>query len=114
MSKEKKNKHKENRFSLMYILGGGILKEDYILKHTKMIVLVVVLSFFFIGNRYSCILKIRDINRLQRDLEDVKLKALTISTELTGKSRQSQIEALVKKQDIDLEGATSPPYELYR
>lgn len=98
----------------MYILGGGILKEDFILKHTKMIVLLVVLSFFFIGNRYSCIQKINEIDRLRKELRDLKLEALTISTELTNKSKISQIEDLVRKHNINIEAPTSPPYELYK
>ena len=52
METKQKEKKKENRFSFLYILGGGILKEDFIVRHTKMIVLVVVLIFIFIGNRY--------------------------------------------------------------
>lgn len=54
METKQKKKKKENRFSFLYILGGGILKEDFIVRHTKMIVLVVVLIFIFIGNRYVC------------------------------------------------------------
>lgn len=110
----KRRKGKEKRLSFLYILGGGILKEDFILKHTKMIVLIVVLSFFFIGNRYSCIQKISEIDRLRKELHDVKLQALTISTELTSKSKISQIEDLVKKYQIDIEAPASPPYELHK
>ena len=47
METKQKKKKKENRFSFLYILGGGILKEDFIVRHTKMIVLVVVLIFIF-------------------------------------------------------------------
>lgn len=110
----KRKKKKEKRFSFLYILGGGILKEDFILKHTKMIVLVVILSFFFIGNRYSCIQKISEIDRLRKELHDVKLEALTVSTELTNKSKISQIEDLVDKNNINIEAPTSPLYVLYK
>ncbi|MDH6303379.1 cell division protein FtsL [Parabacteroides sp. PF5-5] len=113
-NKKKKKNKKEKRFSPLYILGGGILKEDFILKHTKMIILVVILTFFFIGNRYTCMQKIREIDRLQQQLRDVRLEALSITTELTGSSRQSQIENLVEKQDLGLEAAKTPPYELYK
>lgn len=60
---KQKKKKKENRFSFLYILGGGILKEDFIVKHTKMIVLVVMLIFIFIGNRYVCMQRLREIDR---------------------------------------------------
>lgn len=109
---QKQAKKKEKKFSLLYILGGGILKEDFIVRHTKMIVLVVVLIFFFIGNRYTCMQKLREIDRLQQQLRDVRFEALSISSELTGHSRQSQIEMLIEEQGVDLEVAKTPPYEL--
>ncbi|MCD7938149.1 MAG: hypothetical protein LUG98_14935 [Tannerellaceae bacterium] len=110
----KRKDKKEKRLSLLYILGGGILKEDFIVKHTKMIVLIVFLIFFFIGNRYTCMQKIKEIDRLRQKLRDVRFEALSISSELTGNSRQSQIEILVEQQGLDLEGAKSPAYELYK
>ena len=100
----KKTRKKEKRLSFWYILGGGVLKEDFILRHTRMIVLLVVLAFFFIGNRYTCMQKLREM----------RFEALSISSELTGNSRQSQIELLIEEQGIDLEGAKTPPYELYK
>lgn len=109
-----KTKKKEKRFSLLYILGGGILKEDFIIKHPRMIVLLVILALFFVGNRYSCMQKLKEIDRLQQQLRDIRFEALSISSELTGQSRQSQIEALVEEQGIELEGAQSPPYEIYK
>ena len=111
METKQKKKKKENRFSFLYILGGGILKEDFIVRHTKMIVLVVVLIFIFIGNRYVCMQRLREIDRLQQQLRDVRL---SISSELTGNSRQSQIELLIEEQGIELEAAKNPPYELYK
>lgn len=113
-NKQQKNTKREKRFSPTYILGGGFLTEDFIIKHTRMIVLVVVLFFFLIGNRYSCIQKVREIDRLQQVLRDVRFEALSISSELTGHNRQSQIEALIEEQGIDLEAAKTPPYELYK
>lgn len=112
--RQKHTKRKERRLTLWYILGGGILKEDFILRHTRMIVLIVLLIFFFIGNRYTCMQKLREIDRLQQRLRDVRFEALSISSELTGHSRKSQIESLIEEQGIDLETAKEPPYELYK
>ena len=105
-------KKRYNRFSLSYLLGGGLLEEDFIVKHTKKIILVAVMFFFLIANRYTCLQKIKEIDRLQRELKDVRFEALSISTELTGNSRQSQIEELIEEQGIELETAKEPPFEL--
>ena len=79
-----------------------------------MIVLLVVLGFFFLCSRYICVHKMLEIDRLQQQLRDVRFEALSISSEFTGNSRQSQIELLIEEQGIDLEGAKTPPYELYK
>lgn len=111
---ETRQKRRKKRLSLFYILGGGILKEDFIVKHTRMIVLVVLLIFFFIGNRYTCMQKLREIDRLQQQLRDVRFEALSISSEFTGNNRQSQVELLIEEQGIELETAKNPPYELHK
>ena len=111
---ESTNKRKKRRFSILYILGGGVLTEDFIIRHTRMIVLVVVLIFFFIGNRYTCLQKLREIDKLRQQLRDIRFEALSISSELTSNSRESQIELLIEEQGIELEGAKTPPYELYK
>lgn len=108
MGEEKKKK----RNLVMYILGGGILKEDFIVRHTKMIVLIVILLFFYISNRYSCMIKIREIDRLQTQLKEVKYESLSISAQLTGNTRPSQVEELVKRLGLELEKAKTPHYKL--
>ena len=58
--------------------------------------------------------KLREIDRLNQRLRDVRFEALSISSELTGHSRQSQIEALIEEQGIDLEVAKNPSYVLHK
>jgi cell division protein FtsL len=79
-----------------------------------MIVLVVVLVLFYVGNRYVCLRKLREIDRLQQELKDSKYEAVTLSSQLTGSNRQSQVEELVKSLGLDLESAKAPPYILHK
>ena len=104
----------KRQFTLLYILGGGVLKEDFIIRHTRLIVLVVVMLFIFISNRYTCLLKLREIDRLQRELKDVKNESLAVSGQLTGSNRLSQIELLVKEKGLDIETAQTPPYIIHK
>jgi uncharacterized membrane protein YcjF (UPF0283 family) len=107
-------KHKKKKRNVLYILSGGILKEDFVVKHTRMIILIVILLVFFIGNRYTCLIKLREIDRLQRELQDVKIESIDISGQLTGRNRRSQIEQLVKAQGLEIESAKTPPYILHK
>jgi len=110
--KELSNNKKKKRFSFWYIMTGGVLSEDFIVTHIHMIILVVILVFFFVGNRYTCLSKLRRIDKLQKELEYIKYESIDISGQLTGNNRLSQIEQLVKNQGLELESAKSPPYIL--
>ena len=110
--KETPEKKKKKRISFLYIISGGILKEDFILKHIRLILLVAVLLFFYVGNRYTCLLKLRQINELQKELEYIKYESIDIASRLTDNNRLSQIEQLVESQGLKLESAKSPPYIL--
>lgn len=106
--------NKSKKANLWKVLRGDILKEDFLAKNGKLIILVVLLTFFLIGNRYTAIQKLREIEKLHKQLTELKYEHLSISSELTGNSRPSQIEQLVKEQELDLEGAKTPPYKLHK
>ena len=107
-------KEKRKRFSWMHIFGGYFFENGFEVKHAKMIVLIVVLLFFYISNRYTCIIKLREIDRLQLQLKEVKSEALDLSVSLTGNTRPSQVEELVKRLGLGIEKSKTPPYKLQK
>jgi cell division protein FtsL len=109
-----RNGKKNKRISWMYILSGGILKEDFVVRHTKLIVLIVILLLFYISNRYTCLIKLREIDRLQAELKELRLEADLITAELTEITRPSKVEEFVKRQGLDLERAKTPTYRLQK
>ncbi len=103
---EKKNKHT----SWKSIVGGDILATDFFRRQTKLLVLVMVLIIFYIHNRYACQQQMIEIDRLKKELTDIKYDALTRSSELMERSRQSRIEEYISTRESDLQTATNPPY----
>ena len=100
------------KFSIKNFLVGNILTEDYVIKQSKLLVLIVFLFVIFISNGYSCMKKLTKIENLKAKLMDVKYENLVISTELTSNSRQSQVEALLEAKGIELSGSKSPALEI--
>ena len=70
----------------------------------------MILTIFYISNRYSCQQEMIEIDKLKKDLTDIKYDALTRSSELMEKSRQSRIEEYISTQQSELQTATNPPY----
>ena len=47
---------------------------------------------------------------MKKELTDIKYDALTISSELTERSRQSRIEEYIATEGTPLQTAATPPY----
>ena len=86
------NKQKEaSHISLRSILGGEILVHSFLRRQVYLLILIVILTILYIDNRYSSQQELIEIDRLKKELTDIKYDALTISSELTEKSRQSRM-----------------------
>ncbi len=104
-SSEKKKEKKKGGW-LSSILGGDILANDVFRQQWKLMVLIL----FYIDNRYSCQQQLIELDKLKVELTDMKYDALTRSSELMEKSRQSKIQEYIESKQSDLEIATTPPY----
>ena len=113
-SPNKQKKQKENtsakHMSIRSILGGDILANDFFKRQTTLLILIMVLTILYIDNRYECQQEMIEIDRLKKELTDIKYDALTRSSELMEKSRQSRIEEYISAEGSHLETATNRPY----
>ena len=107
---EQKGEKVKRRTSLKNIIGGDILATDFFRRQTKLLVLIMVLILFYIHNRYACQQQMIEIDKLKKELIDIKYDALTRSSELMERSRQSRIEEYIATKESDLQTSTNPPY----
>ena len=98
-------------FTLRKILGGDILTAQVIRRQIWLIVLVVFFIIIYISNRYSIQQDMIEIDQLQEELQNAKYKALSSSSQITEKSRESNVlKMLQNNKDSVLHIATQPPY----
>ena len=98
-------------FSLRKILGGDILNTTFMRRQVWLFLLIALFVIVYIANRYSCQQDIIEIDKLQTELQDAKYKALSSNSQLTEKSRQSNILQLLQdNKDSVLKLPTQPPY----
>ena len=110
----KQKKQKENaspkHMSIRSILGGDILANDFFKRQTSLLILIMILTILYIDNRYTSQQELIEIDRLKKELIDIKYDALTRSSELMEKSRQSRIEEYISTEESHLETATNRPF----
>lgn len=97
--------------TLRKILGGDILTAQLVRSQIWLVVLIVVFTIVYVAFRYQCQQDMIAIDRLEGELKDAKYKALSSSSTLTERCRESHIlEILKNNADSLLHPAEQPPY----
>ena len=100
-----------SNFTLKKILGGDIFSAHFLRNNIGLIVLIVFFIIIYISNRYSVQKDLIEIDRLQTELSDAKYRALSSSSQLTERSRESHVlEILKTNKDSVLKISSRPPF----
>ena len=100
-----------SNFTLRKILGGDILSARLLRNNIWLIITAVIFTIVYISNRYSVQKYLIEVDKLQKELEDAKYRALSSSSQLTEKTRESHIlEILKTRKDSVLKMSDRPPY----
>lgn len=98
------------RKSFVRVFGGDILTENFIINNMRFFILLLIIIFVFISHRYTYLQKMSEIEVLQRELKDAKYESLTISSNLTEASRQTEIEKLITRYGLEIKISNEPIY----
>jgi hypothetical protein len=97
--------------SLRKILGGDILSAQMVRKQVSLLLLIVLFITVSVAFRYQCQQDELKISKLEQELVDIKYKALSSSSNLTERCRESRLlEALRQGKDSVLQITNQPPY----
>lgn len=97
--------------TLRKILGGDILNAEFVRSQIWLFVLIVLFTVVYVAFRYQCQQDMLTIDRLERELKDAKYKALSSSSTLTERCRESHVlEMLKNNEDSLLRPSDQPPY----
>lgn len=99
------------QLSLKTILGGDILNAELFRRQLWLIVIIVVFVIIYVASRYQCQQDIIKIANMETELKDAKYRALSISSKLTERCRESHVLQLLKENnDSLLQVSDQPPY----
>ena len=100
-----------SQLNLRTILGGDLLTTEMVRSQIWLFVLIVAFSTLYVAFRYQCQQDMLTIDRMENELKDAKFKALSSSSTLTEKCRESHVLDILKQnKDSLLHQADQPPY----
>lgn len=95
--------------SLRDILNGNILTKNFFRKQYGLIIMIAVLAFLYVDNRFYCETSLAKEIELKKQILDLKYESLTISAELVQISRESNVEQMLNAKGSLLKPSLTPP-----
>jgi hypothetical protein len=113
MTKKKKHTSKGKRSgnSLGSILGGGFLTNEKTTKNLPFLFFFAFLAIIYIANSYTAEKKIRRIEKLQKELKELRYDHIYTKSKLMSKSRQSEVATNLGSEGI--KESRVPPAKIY-
>jgi hypothetical protein len=113
MSEDKENRttSKDKGNSLGSFLSGGFLTKGKTAKNLPFMLFLAFLAIVYIGNSYTAEKKIRRIEKMQRELKELRYDHIYTKSKLMSKSRQSEVATSLGKEGI--KESRVPPAKIY-
>jgi cell division protein FtsL len=111
-ARERTSGRKSGKGWMKGLISGTFITERLILNNMRYAALVVFLGIILITNKFQAERTNREIVVLEQEVRDLRAESLSVSAELGGVSRQSEIIDLVKERGLGLEELREPPYRI--
>lgn len=102
----------KKRRSLREFLDGTVLTRELILGQLPFVLFLMFLALVYIANRYHSESIIRQINRVQNEIKDLRSEHISVSSDLMYLSKQSEVSRLASEKGLGLSEATRPPVKI--
>lgn len=84
--------------------------EKNLLNNLPLVLLIAVLGIVHVANNHRIEKKVREINKLERELKELRWMYMTTKSELMYKSKQSEVANMV--EFMGLEESVKAPYKI--
>lgn len=106
------SKELKSGMSFRDFLDGTVITRKNVVKQLPFVIFLSIIGIVYIGNRYHAEKVIRDINKLQEEVKNLRAEEITTASELMKVSRQSEVVKLVKEKNLGLVESTEPPAKI--
>ncbi len=97
------------KFSFRDLLSGRFFTREVVVKQLPFFGFLTLLAFFYISNQFKVEKLLKQSATLNKEIQELRIEAITTSSDLMYVSKQSVVLEKVRKVGIDLEELTEPP-----
>lgn len=102
----------EKKISIKKLMSGNFLSREGFLNQLPFILYLSVLGLIYITNHFNAEKVLRETQKLEKELHEMRAESITRASYLMEISKQSQVSNLVKERNLGLEEAVTPPRQI--
>lgn len=102
----------EKKISIKKLTSGNFLSREGFLNQLPFILYLSVLGLIYITNHFNAEKVLRETQKLEKELHEMRAESITRASYLMEISKQSQVSNLVKERNLGLEEAVTPPRQI--
>jgi hypothetical protein len=106
---KKKQVHKLFARSVFDVINGNFLTNKNSLKQAPFVLFLTVVALFYIANSYYAERKIRQINKINNELKELRSEYITSKSKLMFVSKQSEVAKTAEEMGLPIKESTTPP-----
>lgn len=98
--------------SLVSIINGSYFNREDVVKRMPFILFLVGLALIYIANGYNAEETIRQMNKVEMELKELRSEYITSKSDLMHKSKQSEVAKMLGQQGVDVRESLEPPKKI--
>lgn len=107
---EPKKEKKQNAFAAL--MSGSLLTQDSIIKHLPFMLFLSFLALVYIANGFWAESSVREINRMQQEIKELRSEQISIKSELNNTIIESELKKIIDDRALGLEESIDPPKKI--
>lgn len=111
MGKKKKNKNNSAAKGIQSFLGGSFLTRESTSRNLPFLLFIAGLAIIYIANSFYAEKNIRQVEKLQKQLKEIRYEYITIKSDLMQNNRQSKVAGNLAGKGI--KESTVPPKKIF-
>ena len=108
-SPKKKQVHKVFVRSVFDVINGNFLTNKSSIKQAPFVLFLTLVALFYISNSYYAERKIRQINKINNELKELRSEYITSKSKLMFVSKQSEVAKTAETMGLPIKESTTPP-----
>lgn len=108
---QEQNENIETEISFLDKIKKAVkFDEKNLLNNLPLVFLIAVLGIVHVANNHRIEKKVREINKLEKELKELRWMYMTTKSDLMFKSKQSEVASMV--EDLGLEESVKAPFKI--